>query len=231
MNNARIRRQIRELAQAQMEQQWEMAELLCRIFDDALYKSWGYSTMEAYLDAELDMRPRSAQYLRRIWAWHLTLPLAGQKWARSQSTNILRRFVSEIDVNNWHEWRRVLKDIRSTVQADKLRRGIVRGQIEIGRDLRSSRATKKTAGMPIISRMCVMRTMGMSVKEVADALGVKPRDVRSALRMVQLYIPLDLHERLQTMRSSGDVNVEIINLLLDWFSEPVVQGTGTTGRR
>jgi hypothetical protein len=228
MMDAEVRAEIRGIVQEIGDRYWEIAALLCQIFDNGWYKSWGYGGFGEYVLAELDFQVRSAQYMRRAWVWHLTLPSEGQEWARKTSIHVLRRFISEITAENWAEWRDKLVGI-TTAKADVMRRDLIRERIGRGRDIRVRRVVKETEGMPLVERMCAMRTSEMSVEEVADNLGVKTADVRSSLRLIQIFVPLEVYECIRAHDGVRHVESELLQVVMEWYKTPEL-GTGTDGK-
>lgn len=79
---SRLRKQAKELAGDIDKHYMALAEILYRVYDaktgdaEPVFKAWGYPTFEEWVDKELSLGYRKAQYLRHIW-YKLEIELSG----------------------------------------------------------------------------------------------------------------------------------------------------------
>lgn len=85
--------------------------------------------------------------------------------------------------------------------------------------------------MPLVNRMCAMRTMGLSAEEVARSLGVEEESVRSSMRLIQVFVPLDVYECIRDQDTVRHVESELLQIILEWHATPLQLATGTDDRK
>jgi hypothetical protein len=229
MRSDEVRAEILGILREISDRQWEMAEALCLIFDNGWYRDWGYCTFKSYLESELHFKDRQAQYMRRAWAWHLTLSPKGQAWAKTIHIRVLRRFLNVINDENWEEWRDRLSGI-STNDADKMWTRIVKEQNCNAREILVRRVMRETGGMKLVERICAMRTHGLLVDEVAESLGVDSADVRSSSCCLKVFVPPEVYESIRKHDGVYHVELELLRTVLEWHAMPEL-GTGTDNNK
>jgi len=63
------RKRIKDLRDSIERGYFEMAGLLYRSFEEKWYKTWGFSSWDAYVVEEVAWSVRKAQYLVKLWQW------------------------------------------------------------------------------------------------------------------------------------------------------------------
>jgi len=68
-----LRRELIRARDSISEGYFRMAALLKKAFDTRAYSDWGYTTWKEYVEQEMDMGERKAQYLMKIHHWFVTV--------------------------------------------------------------------------------------------------------------------------------------------------------------
>lgn len=222
-----LRERVKVVALRWSEAQWELAEILERIQREGLYFQWGHATWRAYLEAELpDVGVRQVQYIMQVWRWQRELPEAAQTWIRSISFSKARRLMGLVDAQNWQEWRDRSSEM-STQMLEAIRRERSCASREELMDLRERRVWEATRGLGLspVQHMALMRSLGVSAEHVAILFGVEVEEVRSQLRLVQVFLPATTVERAATYASQDGrpPDAEICLVLQQVYDETMPQ--------
>jgi hypothetical protein len=182
---------------------WGVAELLYIIYEKNLYHGWGFQTFREYVERDLRISARRAQYLVSMWRWSLELPRAARRWARSERWSVMKAVYQYVDGSNWKAWRACLRgasfrqvellvlSMRSE-EAYPTRERIMelaRAQAALRHDGRSD-------------RVAVLRSAGMRAVETADDEGMTEREVRERVRLVQAFVSTQVYEWMRAQARS-----------------------------
>ena len=100
-----IRQAAQDARRKTEESYWELSIVLHEIYSNMLYESWGYKTWADYVEIELDIQKRKAQYLVSIQDWFGGMKPNVQKWVRELGWTKAKELVGKVDNNNAEEWR------------------------------------------------------------------------------------------------------------------------------
>lgn len=102
---AEIRDQVKALKDKADESYWDLAIILHKIYQEALYRKWGYGKWPEYIEEELDFSLRKAQQLVQLQEWFTKIPKNIQNWIKKLGYAKARRLVDRVTVENAAEWR------------------------------------------------------------------------------------------------------------------------------
>ena len=119
-----LRREVISAKNASEAAYWRLATALHTVWNESAYQEWGYASFNDYVDSELDMQRRKAQYLVAIADWFGEQPAQIQDWVKSLGWTKARELVGVVDESNVSEWREVvdgasLREISEAVKAAK----------------------------------------------------------------------------------------------------------------
>jgi hypothetical protein len=119
-----LRAEVIEAKNASEAAYWRLAAALHRVWDESAYLEWGYETFNDYVDAELDMQRRKAQYLVAIAGWFGEQSESVQDWVKTLGWTKARELVGVVDDTNLNGWREIadgasLREISEAVKAAK----------------------------------------------------------------------------------------------------------------
>jgi hypothetical protein len=66
---ADLRKEILHLKDSIDKARWRMAEMFFQVHDESIFYRWGYTSWEQYVDSEIGMTVRTAQYLTAMYSW------------------------------------------------------------------------------------------------------------------------------------------------------------------
>lgn len=98
----------REVIEAKSESEaayWRLAGALFIVWNESAYEEWGYSSFNDYVDSELDMQRRKAQYLVAIAGWFGDQNDDVQAWVKGIGWTKARELVGVVDDDNAREWK------------------------------------------------------------------------------------------------------------------------------
>lgn len=84
---------------------WRLAGALFIVWNESAYHEWGYSNFNEYVDSELDMQRRKAQYLVAIAGWFGEQSESVQAWVKNLGWTKARELVGVVDDSNEREWK------------------------------------------------------------------------------------------------------------------------------
>lgn len=101
-----LRQKIKDLKHTIDRGYFELAGLLMRAYSTGVFRNWGFATWKEYIEEDLEMSLRKAQYLMSIWQWFektVDDPAVKEKvehlgWGKLKS---LAGIVDESNVDDW----------------------------------------------------------------------------------------------------------------------------------
>jgi hypothetical protein len=100
-----VREQAKTIKDKAEKSYWELAEILHKIYEENLYRSWGYAGFREYIDKELNFSLRTAQILSGLHKYFLTLPQNIQDWLRSLGWAKAELLKGVVTAENAAEWK------------------------------------------------------------------------------------------------------------------------------
>lgn len=104
-----LRRTILSLREKADEDYWALGIALCEAYDKSYYRGWGFDSWKEYVEQELDIHLRKAQYLVKLQEWFSSMTPAIQKWMRSLGWTKARMLMSVVTQENAQEWKRMVE--------------------------------------------------------------------------------------------------------------------------
>lgn len=101
-----LREDLKQLNKEISHSYFRLAACLKRAFDVRAHASWGYGTWKEYVELELDMSERKAQYLMRVHHWFVVVlkdPTVRDRVEHLGWTKV-KLLVGVVDENNVDEW-------------------------------------------------------------------------------------------------------------------------------
>lgn len=100
-----LRRQILALRDKSESSAWELGVVLEEAYSNDRYRSWGFDSWTEYVEQELDINLRKAQYLVKLQKWFATMTPAIQKWIMDLGWTKARMLMHVVDKTNAAEWK------------------------------------------------------------------------------------------------------------------------------
>jgi hypothetical protein len=137
-----IRDYIRELKQAVDDSYAEISELLFYIYNDRLFSQWGFETFASYVENELGMKIRKAQYLLSIYYWFKVELSDEDVWNKIKPLgwSYAKELVGVVNKDNVDEWINKAKSMSVMDLATETRRHIL---VSSGRGVEADRIPDK----------------------------------------------------------------------------------------
>lgn len=115
-DNTYIRHRIEYVTKTIDDSYFELAGLLFRAFDLGAHQAWGYTKWKDYIEEELGMSIRKAQFLMSIWNWfyieikdkNVREKIKGIGWTK------VKEMVGVVDESNIDEWAEKAKNENAT---------------------------------------------------------------------------------------------------------------------
>lgn len=119
-----LRREVMEAKNQSEAAYWRLAMGLFTVWNESAYAEWGYANFNEYVDNELDMQRRKAQYLVAIAGWFGEQSSEVQEWVKALGWTKARELVGVVDESNADEWRELaeessLRDLSAAVKEHK----------------------------------------------------------------------------------------------------------------
>jgi hypothetical protein len=119
-----LRREVISAKNASEAAYWRLATALHTVWAASAYQEWGYASFNDYVDSELDMQRRKAQYLVAIADWFGSQSNDVQDWVKGLGWTKARELVGVVDDSNAAEWQEVvegasLREISEAVKTAK----------------------------------------------------------------------------------------------------------------
>lgn len=87
---------------------WEMAMVLKNIFDNDLYRAWGYDSWTDYIDIELSVGKRTVQMYLQLQRWYENLPSDIQGWIQKLGWSKAKNLIGVVTPDNAGKWRNLV---------------------------------------------------------------------------------------------------------------------------
>jgi hypothetical protein len=187
----KLRGKALSLARRIGDDRWELARVLCQIYDRKAYRRWGFEKWREYVAKDHPtLKSRTVEYMLANWRWYMAMPKEAQHYFRKQwgfsTLRIIRRYIT---ADNWRDW-----TLRIPMTADEAVAYVrdhtlsERSDAVSARSLRFWRSTKRL-GLPLVRQMALLRSMGVPAAELATLEGIPEEEVRDSLRMIQVFVP------------------------------------------
>lgn len=116
-----IREAVQDARRKAEESYWDLSVLLHDVHQNSYYVAWGHASWVDYIECELDMQKRKAQYLVSIQDWFGRMPPHIQQWVRSLGWTKAKELVGIVDEENADEWREKLDGLSFRDMMDVLK--------------------------------------------------------------------------------------------------------------
>lgn len=70
-DDADLRQEVLDLKETMDQSRWRMAAAFDKIHDESIFQRWGYSNFDQYVETEVEMTVRTAQYLVAMYRWFM----------------------------------------------------------------------------------------------------------------------------------------------------------------
>ncbi len=100
-----LRRKVMSLREKTDESYWDLAVALEDVYERNCYRAWGFDSWKDYVENEIDIHIRKAQYLVQIQKWFNEMTPAIQNWIRSMGWTKSRMLMHVVTPENAREWR------------------------------------------------------------------------------------------------------------------------------
>lgn len=119
-----LRREVIEAKNQSEAAYWRLATALFNVWNENAYNEWGYESFNDYVDNELDMQRRKAQYLVAIAGWFGEQSESVQAWVKQIGWTKARELIGVVDESNADEWRDIaesssLRELTAAVKEAK----------------------------------------------------------------------------------------------------------------
>ncbi len=114
-----LRRKVLSLRAKTDESYWDLAVALEDVYERGCYRAWGFESWKDYVENEIDIQVRKAQYLVQIQKWTNELSPNIQAWIRSIGWTKARMLVGKVTEENAREWRARI-DGKSVAEIEKM---------------------------------------------------------------------------------------------------------------
>ena len=116
-----LRREVIEAKKMTEKAYWRLAVALFTVWNESAYHEWGYNSFNDYVDNELDMQRRKAQYFVAIAGWFSEQSESVQAWVKELGWTKARELVGIVDETNANEWRDVAEGSSYRELADRVK--------------------------------------------------------------------------------------------------------------
>lgn len=119
VEHAEIRQKILKLLEETENKTWDLGVALEMAYTNDMYRSWGFDSWRKYVEEELQIQMRKAQYLLVLQGWFKGMPQNIQDWIRSMGWTKARMLMHVVTVENAAEWRDKV-DGKTVAEIDKM---------------------------------------------------------------------------------------------------------------
>ena len=105
-----LRTEVIEAKNASEQAYWRLASALYIVWNESAYDEWGYDSFGDYVDNELSMQRRKAQYLVAIAGWFGEQSEQVQSWVKQLGWTKARELIGVVDESNANEWRDIAEN-------------------------------------------------------------------------------------------------------------------------
>jgi len=117
--NKEIRKKILDLLADTENKTWDLAVVLEMAYDKGMYQNWGFGSFREYVEKELQIHIRKAQFLVQLQEWFKKMPGNIQQWMRGLGWTKARMLMHVVTIENAAEWRNKISG-KSVVEIDKM---------------------------------------------------------------------------------------------------------------
>lgn len=114
-----LRRRVMSLRAKTDESYWDLAVALEDVYERGCYRAWGFESWKDYVENEIDIHIRKAQFLVQIQKWINEMKPNVQAWIRAMGWTKARMLISVITAENAREWKARL-DGKTVAEIDKM---------------------------------------------------------------------------------------------------------------
>lgn len=204
-----FRRKIKRLALSVDRSIWKLAECLVEVYDEELYLVWGFKSWRDYSERELKFSVRKSQALVRTMKWLRELDNAEMvDWVKSFGWSKARYMAWVVTVEDFEKRRKIFEDSTlAGIQKMCMKKDGLLSVVDDAEDERFLRVDHdRDDDSGEIERFVRLRNAGVSVEKIVDEYGVDESDVKSTLRHVHFFIPVDVHEKMLTIGRARDMS-------------------------
>ncbi len=101
-----LRASIKDARNAVESGYWDLAQKLHTVYTNTLFVEWGYTDWPAYIEGELDLQPRSVQYMIGIADWFGKMDPEIQAWVQTLGWSKSKELVKRVTPENWLVWKK-----------------------------------------------------------------------------------------------------------------------------
>jgi len=106
------------------ENYWDLGVDLAEAYNHDCYRAWGFDSWKEYVEQEVDIHIRKAQYLVKLQEWFETMTPAIQKWMRELGWTKARMLMHVVTQENATEWKnriegKTVAEIEEMLKSDK----------------------------------------------------------------------------------------------------------------
>jgi hypothetical protein len=223
----KLRGKALSLAHRMGDDRWELARVLCQIYDQKAYLRWEFEKWCEYLKEDHPMiHLRTAENMLATWRWYVEMPKKAQDYFRKHwGFSILRTMRRYITADNWREWK-----ARGPMTADEAEEhargniGAVRSDAISARSLRIWSGTRNLK-LPLVRHMALLRSLGVPASAVANLEGIPEEEVRDSLRMIQVFVPTTTLENAECCaeKDHRPLQAEICIVLQQLYDDEMLQ--------
>ena len=119
-----VRRQVLSLRDKTDEDYWSLSVVLREVHDNDYYREWGFDSWKEYVEQEVDIHIRKAQYLVKLQSWFDGMTPAIQKWIRALGWTKARMLMHVVTQENAQDWKnrvadKTVSEIKEMLEGDK----------------------------------------------------------------------------------------------------------------
>ena len=104
-----IREAVKDARRKTEESYWDFSVLLHGVYENSYYVGWGYKSWTEYIELELDMQKRKAQYLVSIQEWFRRMSPSVQEWVVQLGWTKAKELVGVVTNDNADHWKSLLE--------------------------------------------------------------------------------------------------------------------------
>jgi hypothetical protein len=209
MKYGRERKKVQRIAGRVNGALWDLGDALLPIWEQDMWREWGFRGWESYAEIEVGVSIRTAQQLVAVARWLGRMPCEAQEWARSERWTCLRHACSRIDESNWREWRSIIKG-RTAAQIQaylRAEREMAIQQISLQKILVHLNSINAAS----VEELVNLRIGGLSAEKISKQSELSLKDIRRAAPYVASFVDHEVHAHLteEAIRNGRTVAEEI----------------------
>jgi len=133
-SDAKIRQKVLDLKETMDKSRWEMAVVFYKIHDESIFQRWGYNNFDQYIETEVKMTVRTAQYLLAMYRWFM-FEIEGD-FSKERRAEIIeavrnlgwtkaRHLIGITDASNIDEWIKKAQEMSSSDLQSAARKALI----------------------------------------------------------------------------------------------------------